>query len=117
MTGRVISWVVVALCLFASPVRAQFANHSIGLSFGYMKLSSVSQSPEGNAPALDWGLPIGLYGTSYLGDGWDLTYHVLQAMVLTDKVLGRQYLGIAPSFGGRYLFSEEFFRPYLGVDL
>jgi outer membrane protein len=112
---------LTVLCLLAfltgTPSYAQFANQSIGLSVGYMKLSSLSQSPEGNAPQVAWGLPVGLYGTTYLGEGFDLTYHVLQAMVLQESLSGTQILAIAPSIGVRYFFTQEPFRPYGGLDL
>jgi outer membrane protein len=97
--------------LLAPSAHAQFANRSIGLSTGYMWLADVDESE------LDWGIPVGLYGTSYIDSGWDITYHALQLMILTERTSGRKILGIAPSFGVRYLFSEEFFRPYAGADV
>ncbi|HZH02323.1 MAG TPA: hypothetical protein VEY30_00985, partial [Myxococcaceae bacterium] len=42
-----------------------------------------------------------------------------QFMILNDQLAGgrRQVVGVAPSVGLRYLFSEEGLRPYAGLDL
>lgn len=95
--------------LAASPAQAQFANKSIGFSLGYMRLFN-DQVP------IDYGIPIGIEGSLYIENGFDVLAH-FQAMVVNDRSTNTQLVGIAPTVGVRYLFSEESTRPYGGADV
>jgi outer membrane protein len=98
----------LALGLFLAPeAHAQFANRSIGLSTGYMRLDMDN---------LDWGVPVGIDASVYIENHFDLVFH-LSGMLLNDPVLGRQFVGIYGATGVRYLFNEETLRPYAGLDL
>ena len=98
----------LATGLFHAPdAHAQFANRSLGLSVGYMRLGINN---------LDWGVPIGIDASVYIESHFDLVFHAY-GMVLNDPVLGRQFVGVYGATGVRYLFNEETIRPYAGLDL
>lgn len=104
---------VCAALLVGQEAHAQFANKSIGLGVGYMSLNF----DEG---AIKGAIPIGLDGSLYIENGFDLVAHAY-AMLLSgiDPATGstRQFVGVFGSAGIRYLFSEESLRPYVGADL
>lgn len=93
---------------FSSPAQAQFANKSIGLGVGYMGLNFEN--------VVDRAFPIGLEGSLYIENGFDLVAHTY-VMLLNSPVYNQQYVGMFLSGGVRYLFSEESLRPYVGLDL
>lgn len=99
-----------AALVVAGPAQAQYGNTGLSLSVGYFGVS------EARTYAVDYGIPIGLEGTRYIEGGFE-TYLRGQAMLLREKVTGSFLIGLAPSLGIRYLFSEEFVRPYVGVDI
>jgi outer membrane protein len=93
-----------------SPARAQFANKSLGLQAGFLNLTGVSN-------ALDFGIPIGLAGSIYIENGFDVVAHI-GIMVVHDKVLNQNVLALdGPALGVRYLFMEESIRPFAGMDI
>lgn len=104
---------VCATLLLGQEASAQFANKSIGLGVGYMSLNF----DEG---AIRGAVPLGLDGSLYIENGFDLVAHAY-AMLLSgvDPTTGttRQFVGVFGSAGVRYLFSEESLRPYVGADL
>ena len=65
---------------------------------------------------LDRGLFIGLEGSLYIENGWDVV-SLSKIVIPRDDLAGQYIVGIAPSIGIRKLFSEERIRPYAGVDL
>jgi len=91
----------------APDAHAQFANRSLGISAGYMRL---------NLNNMDWGVPLGVDASLYIENHFDLVFHAY-GMVLNDPVLGRQFVGVYGATGVRYLFNEEGVRPYAGLDL
>ncbi|MEN9796483.1 MAG: hypothetical protein RL653_179 [Pseudomonadota bacterium] len=93
--------------LFAPHAHAQFANRSIGLSAGYLRLG---------IDGLDWGVPVGIDASVYIENHFDLVFH-LYGMILNDSTRPRQFVGIYGATGVRYLFNEETIRPYAGLDL
>jgi outer membrane protein len=97
--------------LFAGPAQAQFANKSLGLSVGFLSLNGVA------GEELDFGIPIGLTGSIYIENGFDVVAHI-GIMVVHDKVLNQNVLALdGPALGIRYLFLEESIRPFAGVDV
>jgi len=95
----------------ASEARAQFANRSLGFQVGYLSLNGVA----GNE--LDYGVPIGLTGSLYIENGFDLVAHV-GIMVAHDTVTNSNVVALdGPAVGVRYLFMEESVRPFAGMDL
>lgn len=97
--------------LSTSEASAQFANRSVGLSPGFIKLF---------APDVDFQIPITLDGSLYLEAGFDLFIHIPVAIffwkVGPQGQLGYQYFGTGGQIGIRYLFLEESIRPYIGID-
>ncbi len=97
------------LALLGSCVaQAQFANKSLGLSTGYLKLNAD--------PTLDWGVPLTLESSLYIESSFELVGR-FDLMVMTERLNGTQVVAIGPHLGVRYLLSEESVRPYLGLDL
>jgi len=104
----------MALCAglgLASEARAQFANRSLGFQVGYLSLNGVAGGE------LDFAVPIGLTGSLYIENGFDLVAHV-GIMVTHDTVTGSNVVALdGPAVGVRYLFMEESIRPFVGLDL
>jgi outer membrane protein len=98
---------VLAL-LAASTAHAQYANHSLGLSGGYMRFAEDSQ--------LEPGAFLGLEGSYYLDAGFELV-SLTKLALPKDPLTGERVVGVAPSAGLRFLFAEEGLRPYVGTDL
>jgi outer membrane protein W len=104
----------LGVIFLATPAQAQFQNKSIGLNFGY--LNPFSTGPD----AVVLALPIGITFTYYIENHFDLVFE-------GDAILARQNQDVNPAtnifgfkvvpIGFRYLFTEEAFRPYVGVDL
>jgi len=97
----------VAGLLASGAARAQFANRSIGFSGGYIQL---------NEPVISWAVPLGLMGTYYLEDGLELTARV-HGLIVTLQTTGQQAFAASGGMGVRYLFLQELFRPYVGLEL
>ena len=101
---------VVSLALwFATPAHAQYSNWSLGLGVGPMKISA-DQEP------IQWAIPISLQGTFYSENGFSVTARV-PLMIMFDPISSRQIVGMGVMSGMRYLFSEEYLRPYAGLNL
>lgn len=101
----------LAVLAVAGEAHAQFANRSIGLQAGYLGLNNVA----GNE--LDFGIPIGLDGSLYIENGFEVVGGA-GIMVVHDGILHQNILALdGPSLGIRYLFLQETVRPYLGLDL
>ncbi|WP_224249385.1 hypothetical protein [Hyalangium gracile] len=99
----------LAVALFgASPAHAQFANRSLGLSFGYMDFNRTG--------GLEGGFFVGFDASYYIESGFDLV-SLTKLSFPRDPATGKRVVGLAPSVGIRYLFLEETFRPYAGTDL
>ncbi len=98
----------VSSALFASTASAQFANHSLGLSVGYLDINGP--------PGIDNGVPVGLEGSLYIESGFDAVARSY-FMILNDTLANRQVVGFSLSTGVRYLILEESFRPYVGADI
>lgn len=97
------------LLLGCSAARAQYANHSVGLSVGVMNFLFERQG-------LNRGPFVGLEGSIYIENGWDVV-SLSKIVIPYDSIAGKFAVGLAPSIGVRYLFSEERIRPYAGADL
>lgn len=106
--------VLVFAALFSTAAQAQFANRSLGLSVGYLKLNADD--------GIDHAIPVGLGATAYIENGFELVGH-FDFMVLNQPTVVNQQLstmnvvGIAPTLGFQYLFAEEEIRPYVGLGL
>ncbi len=114
--GRVPATMRTLLCalglsvalLGAAPAHAQFANHSLGLSLGYMDFNSTA--------GLEGGMFLGLDASYYIEGGFDLV-SLTKVTFPKDPLSNKRVVGVAPSVGIRYLFMEESFRPYAGGDI
>ena len=95
--------------LASAPAHAQYQDHSLGLSIGYMKMNV-------NDNGIDHAIPIGIEATLYIDAGWEMVSH-FDFMIVTQQPVDQQALAVAPTIGFHYLFSEEELRPYLGLDL
>ena len=99
----------LAVALFvAAPAQAQFANHGLGLSAGYMNFNDTASLHSTGFLGLDASL--------YLENGFELV-SLTKLVFPVDPLTGQRVVGLAPSLGFRYLFLEESIRPYLGADL
>jgi len=108
---------VVGLTLLVAPsAHAQFANRSLGIGLGYMKLNAGDLTP------IPWGLPLTLEATYYVENGFDLYLHVplmllYQGAGVTPDGGGGLVVATGGQFGFRYLFMEETLRPWAGAHL
>ena len=98
---------VAALCV-AAPAHAQFANHGLGLSAGYMNFN--------NTASLSSTAFIGFDASLYIEAGFEVV-SLTKLSFPKDPITGRRVVGFAPSVGVRYLLLEESIRPYIGADL
>ena len=98
---------LAALCV-ATPAHAQFANHSLGLSAGYINFN--------NTASLSSSAFVGLDASLYIEGGFEVV-SLTKLSFPEDPITGLRVVGIAPSLGVRYLFLEESVRPYIGADL
>lgn len=110
---RLVCVLTLAGALFVgSEAHAQFQNRSLSAQIGYLDLDRV-------AGVVDWGLPLGLYYSSYIESGFEWTFGVqgmLLSVTIGDEVIG-QVFGGGGGGGLRYLFLEETLRPYFGIEL
>lgn len=112
---KTLAVLVVGSALFlGSEAQAQFANKSLGLSVGFLSIQGDRN--------LQFALPLTVDGTMYVENGFDVYLHV--ALMLVQVSVGAPTAngqGLVFGFGGhlgiRYLFSEESFRPWLGLEL
>lgn len=99
---------LAAALLVAGPAHAQFSNRSAGASAVFMWLNGTA--------GLDTALLVGLDGSIYLENGWELI--TLSKFGFPYDGPSQQYVAaFAPSVGVRYLFMEERIRPYVGADI
>jgi outer membrane protein len=99
---------LLAALFVAAPAHAQFANHSLGLSAGYMNFN--------NTASLNSTVFLGFDASLYVENGFEVV-SLTKLAFPKDPITGRRVLGLAPSLGIRYLFLEEGIRPYIGADL
>ncbi|WP_225413282.1 hypothetical protein [Stigmatella hybrida] len=92
----------------ALPAQAQFDNHSLGVSLGYMNFQKTA--------GLEGGVFLGLEGSYYIEGGFDFV-SLTKLSFPKDPISNKRVVGVAPSAGIRYLFLEESIRPYAGADL
>jgi outer membrane protein len=96
--------------LGAAPAHAQFANRSLGLSLGYMGFNRTN--------GLDDTFFLGIDASLYIESGFEVVSLSKIAFPKdTTDAEERRVVGLAPSLGLRYLFSEESIRPYVGSDI
>jgi len=99
---------LTAALLAVTPAHAQFANHSLGLSAGYMNFN--------NTASLSSTVFIGFDASLYIEGGFEVV-SLTKLSFPKDPITGRRVVGLAPSLGVRYLLLEETIRPYIGADL
>ncbi|ATB31846.1 hypothetical protein [Melittangium boletus] len=99
---------LTAALLAVTPAHAQFANHSLGLSAGYMNFN--------NTASLSSTVFIGFDASLYIEGGFEVV-SLTKLSFPKDPITGRRVVGLAPSLGVRYLLLEESIRPYIGADL
>jgi outer membrane protein len=65
---------------------------------------------------LQGGFFVGFDASYYIESGFDLV-SLTKLTFPKDPGTGKRVVGLAPSVGIRYLFTEESFRPYAGADI
>jgi outer membrane protein len=98
----------VASALTSTAASAQFENHSVSLSAGYVSMDEGTGSSHG--------VPIGLGYTGYIESGFEWTVN-LEAIFVRTRVTERNVFGLAGGPGIRYLFLQEAVRPFVGAEL
>ena len=93
----------------ASTARAQFANHSIGLTAGYLDYSFA-----GTPTGLQGGVDLGLDYSLFFEGGFDLYARSLFG-IYVDGATKNVSVPIGGGLGVRYLILQEYFQPYVGV--
>jgi hypothetical protein len=88
--------------LWGTEAFAQFANHGIGFSAGYLTIDRSVGA--GSGPVL------GLESTLYIENGFDLYFRAM-AGIHKDLATDKNAVGLFPALGVRYLLSEEQLRP------
>ncbi len=88
---------------------AQFANHSIGLSVGYLDYAFA-----GTGTTLRGGPDLGIDYSLFFESGVDLYARSLFG-VYVESASGNVSVPIGGGIGARYLFSQEYFQPYVGL--
>ena len=110
MRSALFTIVALSTCLAAPSARAQYANTSVSLGTGGLKLDGI-------LPTVGWGLPVAIQATRYIENHFEAVAQI-GILVAHDSVSDQNALVLdGPSLGVRYLFSEERLRPYLGLDL
>lgn len=99
---------VAAALLVAAPAHAQFGNHSLGLSAGYMNFNGTA--------SLNSSFFLGFDASLYVENGFEVV-SLTKIAFPYDPISEKRVIGLAPSLGIRYLFMEESIRPYVGADL
>jgi outer membrane protein len=105
---------VLALCVgfglgAAGVAEAQFANHSIGISAGYLNYG-VAGTPTG----LSGGFNLGIDYSLFFESGLDVYARSLFGIY---SVVGNVTVPVGGGLGVRYLFLQEWFQPYVGVSI
>ena len=88
--------------------RAQFANHSIGFEAGGVIIGNPQEFQVGSGGGL------GVNSTLYLEKSFELYVRLVVSIHNYDNL---NVVGLLPSVGFRYLFSEDTIRPYLGLTI
>ncbi len=105
---------LLAVLLAGNEAHAQFQNKSIGLSVGFVDL--LSQNAAAGAP-IQWALPFGVTFTYYMENHFDLVFEMDGIIAHTSATNDPNIWGLnVTPIGVRYLFMEDTFRPYLGID-
>jgi outer membrane protein len=107
------SWSVALLLaggLASAEAEAQFYNHSIGISVGYLDYA-VAGTPTG----LRGGPDIGIDFSIFFESGIDMYARTLFGIY--TEACGNVSVPIGGGIGARYLFSQEYFQPYLGLAI
>jgi len=102
-----LAYLAVVAALSAPPALAQFQNRSIGASVGYLDLQRTA--------GLSWGVPLGIHATTYFDSHIEGTLYAL-GMLAQEPVSKLYSFGGTMQMGVRYLFMQEFLRPYVGVE-
>lgn len=109
MFTTVRAFMVASILCGAATAQAQYSNRSLGLGFGATKISADREP-------IQWALPISLEGSFYIDSGFGMTGRA-GVMVMFDPASNTQVLGLSIMLGARYLFLEEWVRPYIGLSL
>lgn len=107
MRTGILGFSLTVVALLSFPAKAQYANKSLGVGFGYSRINADAQ--------VEWALPIHLEGTLYIENGFEVFAHV-PLMIMFERATNRAIVGAGVDLGVRYLFLEESFRPYVGLQ-
>jgi outer membrane protein len=114
MKGLVLG-LALGVTLFSTQASAQFQNKSLGLEIGYLAPLKVCST------CVAFGVPFGLSFTYYLENHFDMVFEgdaiiASQNQPLTGSGQSNIWGFKVVPIGVRYLFMEETFRPYAGLD-
>jgi outer membrane protein len=104
-------WSSLVACLcFAVPAQAQYGNHRAGISMGAMNFNAKDVESV-------WGyVPLAIEYSLYVENSFDVGAQV-PMVILFDTDNKRQSFAMGLNFNFRYLFMEEYIRPYVGAQL
>jgi outer membrane protein len=100
--------VLVASALASTHALAQYENHALSLSVGYVALHQGVVIVPGIAGGVGW--------TDYIDGGFEWTANA-DAMLLPEPDMTGNIFGVSGGPGLRYLFLQESIRPWVGVAL
>ena len=107
MRTGILGFSLTVVALLSFPAKAQYANRSLGIGAGYSRINADAQ--------VEWALPFTLEGSLYIEDGFEVYAHV-PLMIMFERATGLPLVAFGVDVGARYLFLEETFRPYVGVQ-
>ena len=103
-------WSSLLACLcFAAPAQAQYGNYRMGVGLGTMYFTAKDVESV-------WGATLALESSIYIENGFDVGAQV-PLVVLFDREAKREHFATGLSFNFRYLFIEEYIRPYIGAQI
>jgi len=101
---------LLAVLCFAAPAQAQYGNHRMGLGTGVMNFNAKDVESI-------WGyIPLAVEYSLYIENSFDVGA-MAPMVILFDTDNKRQHFATGLSFNFRYLFMEEYIRPYAGIQL
>lgn len=110
MRAFVLGAIVVGFLGWARPAHAQFQNHSIGLGLGYLYLQPDMRFQAAALPPA-----ISLDATVYMESGFDVGLRF--AFAIQKDPTDTQTVLLYPAAMMRYFLWQDYFRPYVGVNL
>lgn len=112
MRAFVVGAVLLGSMALARPAQAQFQNHSIGLSLGYVYLQPNMGFDAALVPPA-----LALDATVYVEHGFDVGLRFALAIQKDHEAVPQQVVLLYPAAELRYFIAEDYFRPYVGANI